>query len=146
MAAPKTLRRRRVSAIDLKSDMNDHKNGKFTKHHHHRKGLLNLNNSKSVVQKLYYLFIILGIITFVIRISSVRKLGEVGCIARQGKMMYFIVGCSVLVFQLITLGLLRKIKDEFAIRRGMFFSPLLKQNRMLQTNQISLFCNQWILT
>ena len=109
------VRRRRLSAVDLQIDMKEHK-----------KGTLGGKNKRftskaNIVRYLYWFLITLGFGAFLLRYFLVRKLGEVGCIARQGNLTYFLMGCLVVVFQLITLFLLRKVKDEFAIRRELCY-------------------------
>ena len=109
------VRRRRLSAVDLQIDMKEHK-----------KGTLGGRNKRftskaNIVRYLYWFLITLGFSAFLVRYFLVRKPGEVGCIARQGNLTYFLMGCLVIVFQLITLFLLRKVKDEFAIRRELCY-------------------------
>ena len=113
--------KRRLSVVDLKVDMEHHKAGRNMS-----TGKKNTiyKSKANLVRLLYWFFIGCGVLFCSYRYLIVRYKGEVGCIARQGNLMYFLVVCAVLIFQLITLFLLRKVKDEFDIRMELFYVTL----------------------
>lgn len=111
--------KRRVSTADLKQDMQAHEEGRLGDTSNTTLSVLWRDPFKAV----YWFIVVIGFLFFVyrnIRIENSffngRFLGEVGCIARQGNGIYtgiMIFFCST---QLLSLILLRKVKDEFAVR------------------------------
>ena len=85
-----------MSAVDLKREIKNHKEGR---HLNGKKKLLSHSNA-DMVKYLYWFIICMGVAVCSYRYFYVRQSGEVGCIARQGNLMYFLVGCAVIVFQL----------------------------------------------
>jgi hypothetical protein len=111
---------RRVSTADLKQDMQEHQEGRLGDNSHTTLSALWRDPFKVV----YWFLLSLGFLFFIYRNINVegsrffggRFLGEVGCIARQGNGVY----TGLMIFfgstQVLSLVLLRKVKDEFAVR------------------------------
>ena len=117
---------RRVSTADLKEDMREHQEGRLGDDSKNTLGLLWQDPFKAA----YWFIVFVGFLFFVYRnmndgdTFTGRYLGEVGCIARQGNPVY----TGLMIFfgttQILSLVLLRKVKDEFAIRAELSYVTL----------------------
>lgn len=116
MEVVKHTLKRRLSTADLKKDVREHQRGRLGEK---PTGLRILNDP---FRATYWFIVFLGFLFFLYRnihtggFFQGLYLGEVGCIARQGHSLYITIMASFAIIQGLSLVLLRKVKDEFAIR------------------------------